>query len=272
MKEPKRVLFISQEIFPYLEEETTVRTINRRLPQNCQEAGVETRTFMPKFGEINERRNQLHEVIRLSGQNIIINQKDNPLLLKVASIQSARIQIYFIDNDDYFHRRKGVRNEAGEEYSDNDERCIFFTRGALGTIQKLCWTPNVVCTSGWMSALTAVYVKKAFSDTPFFANAKVIVMLNDQQFDKPFSADFARKTLIPGVHSADIASIDDKPVSYIDLMKLAIDYADGVILQTENIAPELLAYVEEKGLPVHTCTPDTTRSCVDFFKTFMPEA
>ena len=144
MKEPKRVLFISQEIYPYLDQKTPIRMMNRILPQACQEKGIETRTFMPKFGEINERRNQLHEVIRLSGNNIVINDTDHPVLLKVASIQSARIQIYFIDNDDYFHRRRGITDADGKEYDDNDERSIFFCRGSLDTVQKLRWTPNLV--------------------------------------------------------------------------------------------------------------------------------
>lgn len=269
MRDPKRVLFISQEIFPYLEEETPVRMLNRRLPQHCQEQGIETRTFMPKFGEINERRNQLHEVIRLSGQNIIINQTDHPLLLKVASIQSARIQIYFIDNDDFFHRRKGVMDDGGKEYDDNEERTIFFARGTLDTIQKLRWTPNVVYVSGWMSALAPLYIRKAFSDTPFFADAKIIVALDDQHFTQPFSTDFARKTLIPGVHMADIAHLENKEVSYEDLMKLAIDYADAVTCQTDEACPELIAYAQEKGLPIFKTSVEEAKSCVDFIKQVM---
>ena len=149
MKEPRKILFISQEIFPYLSEETPIRMINRQLPELCQQSGFETRTFMPKFGEINERRNQLHEVIRLSGMNLIIDDTDHPLLLKVASIQSARIQIYFIDNDDYFKRRKGLVDENGKDYADNDERCIFFARGVIETVKKLRWTPDIIHCSGF---------------------------------------------------------------------------------------------------------------------------
>lgn len=270
MKEPKRVLFVSQEIYPYLEKETPVRLLNRRLPQICQENGIETRTFMPKFGEINERRNQLHEVIRLSGLNLIINDADHPLLLKVASIQSARIQIYFIDNDDYFHRRKGLADEQGVEYDDNEERCIFFARGTLETIQKLRWTPNVVQCSGWMSALVPLYVRRAFSDTPFFSQSKVVLALNNEAFEKPFSADFARKLLIRGVGSAPIAGIEGKEVNYEQLMKLAIDYSDAIVLQTEGVNPNLIAYAESKGLPIMPCAPDKPEAYVDFFKELMP--
>ena len=152
MKEPNRILFVSQKIYPYLAEETAVNLLNRKLPEFFQANGYETRTFMPKFGDINERRNQLHEVIRLSGMNIIIEDTDHPVIIKVASIQAARIQIYFIDNDDYFHRRKGTADENGDEYKDNDERCIFYARGVLDTVHKLRWTPSVIHCSGWMSA------------------------------------------------------------------------------------------------------------------------
>ena len=169
MKEPNRILFISQEIYPYLAEENPIRLLCRQLPEYFQSHGYETRTFMPKFGDINERRNQLHEVIRLSGMNLIIEESDHPLLIKVASIQSARIQIYFIDNDDLFHRRKGVVDEHGVEYADNDDRVIFYARGVIETVKKLRWTPNVIVCSGWMSALAPLYLKKAFNDEPFFA-------------------------------------------------------------------------------------------------------
>ena len=162
MKEPKRILFISQEINPYLAEETPIRQLNRQLPEYFQGHGFETRTFMPKFGDINERRNQLHEVIRLSGMNLIIEDSDHPLLIKVASIQTARIQIYFIDNDDLFGRRKGLANAEGVEYADNDDRVIFYARGVIETVKKLRWTPDVILCSGWMSALAPLYLKKAF--------------------------------------------------------------------------------------------------------------
>ena len=167
MKEPNRILFVSQQIFPYLDEETPIRSLNRKLPEWFQSARFETRTFMPKFGDINERRNQLHEVIRLSGINIIIAETDHPLLIKVASIQSARIQIYFIDNDDFFNRRKGIVDANGVEYKDNDERCIFFARGVLETVKKLRWTPNIVHCSGWMSALTPLFIKKLYRNILF---------------------------------------------------------------------------------------------------------
>ena len=250
MKEPKRILFVSQEIYPYLDSETPMRLRNRQLPEYFQAKGFETRTFMPKFGEINERRNQLHEVIRLSGMNIIISDTDHPLLIKVASVQSARIQIYFIDNDDYFHRRKGLVSPEGEEYKDNDERCIFFARGVLETVKKLRWTPDVIYCSGWMSAMVPLYVKKLYFDTPFFENTKVVLALDDAEYKVPFSSKFAEKTLVDGMLQGDVRSISGLPVGYEDLMRLAIDNSDAVVLASENVNSRLLNYAENRGKQV----------------------
>ena len=159
MKEAK-VLFIAQEITPYLPE-SEIANICRNLPQGIQDRGHEIRTFMPKYGSINERRNQLHEVIRLSGMNLIIDDTDHPLIIKVASIQSARMQVYFIDNDDYFQRNAdGVVDE--DMRPDNDERSIFFVRGVMETVKKLRWTPDIIHCHCWITALTPLYIKKSY--------------------------------------------------------------------------------------------------------------
>jgi len=250
MNEPNRILFLAQEIYPYLAEETPIRLINRQLPEYFQANGYETRTFMPKFGEINERRNQLHEVIRLSGMNMIIEDADHPLLIKVTSIQQARIQIYFIDNDDYFGRRKGLVDENGIEHADNDERCIFFARGVIETVKKLRWTPNVVYCSGWMSALAPLYLKKAYADTPFFTKCKIVVSLDDKDYKRPFGSNFANKMLIDGITTNDVRSIADFPVGYEELMRLAIDHADAVVLTTPIVNQRLLNYAQTSGKPI----------------------
>ena len=250
MKEPTRILFISQEIYPYLSEETPIRLLNRQLPEYFQAHGYETRTFMPKFGDINERRNQLHEVIRLSGMNLIIDDSDHPLLIKVASIQSARIQIYFIDNDDLFHRRKGVADETGVEYADNDERVIFYARGSIETVKKLRWTPNIILCSGWMSALAPLYLKRAYNDEPFFANSKVVLMLDDKEYQKPFPTKFSEKLLIDGITNTDVRSIAGFPVGYEELMRLAVDYSDAIIYATPKVNQRVANYAETKGKPI----------------------
>ena len=231
-------------------DETPIRLLNRQLPEFFQSHGFETRTFMPKFGDINERRNQLHEVIRLSGMNLIIEESDHPLLIKVASIQSARIQIYFIDNDDLFHRRKGVADEKGVEYADNDDRVIFFARGAIETVKKLRWTPDVIVCSGWMSALAPLYLKRAYCDEPFFANAKIVLMLDDMEYKQPFGTKFSDKLRIDGIANTDVRSIAGFPVGYEELMRLAIDFSDAIVYASPKVNQRLMNYAETKGKPV----------------------
>jgi len=262
MKEPKRILFLSQEIYPYLAEETPIRMLNRRLPEMFQQKGFETRTFMPKFGDINERRNQLHEVIRLSGMNLIIDDTDHPLLIKVASIQSARIQVYFTDNDDLFHRRKGIADENGVEYPDNDKRCIFFARGVLETVKKQHWTPNIIHCSGWMTALAPLFLKRTYSDEPFFANAKVVLVIDDQEYQTPFSTKFAEKLCAhDGITANDVRSIAGFPVGYEELMRLAIDYSDAIVFASANVNQRVQNYAITKNKPIleYADLEDTTR-------------
>ena len=248
MTKANKVLFITQEIIPYVSE-SEMSLVGRNLPQAIQEKGREIRTFMPKWGNINERRNQLHEVIRLSGMNLIIDDTDHPLIIKVASIQSARMQVYFIDNDDYFQNRLQVVDENGVEYEDNDARAIFYARGVLETVKKLRWCPDVIHCHGWMTALAPLYIKKAYKDEPSFRDAKVVFSLYDNDFKEPFHPDFANKLLLKGISKKDVADLKE-PVDYTALCKLAVDYSDGVIQQSEHVNEEVIAYARQIGKPV----------------------
>ena len=248
MTKANKVLFITQEITPYVSE-SEMSLVGRNLPQAIQEKGREIRTFMPKWGNINERRNQLHEVIRLSGMNLIIDDTDHPLIIKVASIQSARMQVYFIDNDDYFQNRLQVVDENGVEYEDNDARAIFYARGVLETVKKLRWCPEVIHCHGWMTALAPLYIKKAYKDEPSFRDAKVVFSLYDNDFKEPFHPDFASKLLLKGISKKDVADLKE-PVDYTALCKLAVDYSDGVIQQSEHVNEEVIAYARQIGKPV----------------------
>lgn len=243
----KKILFITQEITPYLPE-TEISTICRNLPQGIQERGREIRTFMPKFGNINERRNQLHEVIRLSGMNLIIDDTDHPLIIKVASIQSARMQIYFIDNDDFFQRKATVTDEEGNEFSDNDDRSIFYVRGVLETVKKLRWIPDVIHCHGWISALTGLYIKKAYADDPCFKNAKIVYSVYQDEYKNPFDKSFAQKLKLSGITDKDLKSLKGD-VDFASLTKLAIDFSDGVIQGSETINSEVLKHIETKKIP-----------------------
>lgn len=240
----KKILFIAQEITPYLPE-SEIATICRTLPQGIQERGREIRTFMPKFGNINERRNQLHEVIRLSGMNLIIDDTDHPLIIKVASIQAARMQVYFIDNEDFFQRKATICDEKGNEYEDNDDRSIFYVRGVLETVKKLRWIPDVIHCHGWMSALTALYIKRMYADDPGLRNAKVVYSIYNDDFQQPFRKDFANKLKMDGAKDSDIKNLKTD-TSFVGLTKLAIDFADGVIQGSETIHPDITEYIGSK--------------------------
>ncbi len=247
---PKKILYISQEIYPYLDE-TPISNISRYLPQAIQEKGKEIRAFMPKYGNINERRNQLHEVIRLSGMNLIIDDTDHSLIIKVASIQAARMQVYFIDNEDYFQNRETLVDKNGEEYDDNDERSIFFIRGVMETIKKLRWVPDVVHCHGWFSALAPLYIKKGYADDPCFKDAKVVYSLYDEDMKKPFNLSTADKLRFDGIGDPEIKKVKERgTMDYQNLMKLAIDFSDGIILGSENINSHVVEYLEEQKTPM----------------------
>lgn len=240
-----RVLFVSQEITPYLDE-TPMGIISRQLPQGIQERGKEIRTFMPRYGCINERRNQLHEVIRLSGMNQIINDTDHPLIIKVASIQAARMQVYFIDNDEFFQRKFTLTDKKGAYFPDNDERMIFFCRGVIETVKKLGWAPDIVHCHGWFTSLMPIYLKKAFRDNPLFADTRVVYSVYDEEFPEPLQKNFSAKIPIDGIEKADVEAVAKTP-TFANLMKLAIDYSDAVIKGAPRINPEVEKYIKKSG-------------------------
>ncbi|EFI72169.1 glycogen synthase-like protein [Segatella baroniae B14] len=263
-KMAKKVLFINQEITPYVPE-TEMSILGRDLPQKTQEAGFEIRTFMPKWGTINERRGQLHEVIRLSGMNLIIDETDHPLIIKVASIPTSRLQIYFIDNDDYFQKRQMSANESGDDYADNGERAIFYARGVLETVKKLRWTPDIIVCQGWISAVVPFYIKKAFNEEPSFANAKVITSFHENQLKSDLGEDFTKLVDFKEAQSSLLEGYA-KPFDFMELGKLAIDYSDGIIEAGKDVNPELLAYAKEKNIPVMSNPGDDyAQSYADFF-------
>jgi starch synthase len=245
--EKTRILFVSQEIIPYLKD-SQMGYIGRHLPQGIQERSREIRTFMPRFGHINERRNQLHEVIRLSGMNLIIDDTDHPLIIKVASIQSARMQIYFIDNDDYFQRKFMFRDKNNKFFKDNEERAIFFSRGVIETVKKLGWAPDLVHCHGWMTSLVPLYIKRAFRDNPLFTDTRLIISIYDDDFEEALNKDFGNKIKLDGITNKDLKHF--KKPTYVNMMKAAIDFSEGVIIGTETINQELLDYINESGKPM----------------------
>lgn len=246
MAKPK-VLFVCEEIYPYLKK-TPVSEVGRHLPQYIQENGKEIRVFLPRFGNINERRNQLHEVIRLSGMNLIINDLDHPLIIKVASIQLARMQVYFIDNEDYFQRKFVFRDANGKFFEDNDERAIFYARGVLETVKKLNWAPDVVHIHGWFGSLVPMYLQKIFHTNPLFSDAKIVISLYNDGFEEKLQKKFSEHLELEGLKKEDLKHYKDN--NFVGMMKSAIDFGHAVIIAQENVNPELIEYAKASGKPI----------------------
>lgn len=243
----KKILFINQEIVPYVPD-SELSLMGKALPQVMQESGHEIRTFMPKWGNINERRGQLHEVIRLSGMNLIIDDTDHPLIIKVASIAQTRIQVYFIDNEDYFSRRLMTVDENGNDYADNGERAIFFARGVLETVKKLRWVPDIIHVQGWMSAVVPLYIKTAYHEEPSFADTKVVTSLFPNSLKAPLDSNFKRCVEFREAN-ADLLTKYDDNFTFEELCKMAIDHSDGVIAAHKDVDKSLLKYAKDNNIP-----------------------
>lgn len=236
-----KLLFITHEMSPFLEL-SKISEITRQLPQAMQDKGLEIRILMPRFGNINERRNRLHEVIRLSGMNIIINDNDNPLIIKVASIPAARMQVYFLDNEEYFQRKYVFTDKENKFYADNDERTIFFCKGALETVKKLGWSPDVVHCHGWMSALVPVYLKTTYKDDPTFKNSKVVYSVYDNDPAVKLNSEFARKAIMNDMTAEHTEAFKAADCNALDIG--AITYSDAVVYASETVNDEVLKFVK----------------------------
>lgn len=242
----RKVLFISQEMEPYMSNDNEISKISRYLPQGVLEQGYEIRTFMPRFGCINERRHQLHEVIRLSGMNIIVNDSDQPLIIKVASIQAARMQVYFIDNEEYFRRKATLIDADGNQFPDNDERAIFYIRGVFETVKKLGWAPDIIHCHGWMTSLAAVYLKNVYKDDPIFNNAKIVQSLyGSDEFPGVLNPEFSKKVLVDGMTKNDYNV--SKP-TYAGVLNEGLRYADAVVKGSEKINKDVEKYIKTNNI------------------------
>lgn len=265
----KKILFITSEMTPFVPE-THTAVMGRNLPQAIQENGHEIRIFTPKWGIINERRNQLHEVIRLSGMNLIIDETDHPLIIKVASIAAARMQIYFIDNDDYFTKRQLITDENGVEYKDNGERMIFYVRGVLETLKKLRWVPDVVHCHGWATAFAPLFIKKAYMDEPSFCDTKVVFSASSSLFEGQLDPHTRDCVAHRKVKSSEIDDICSEKFGFTELMKLAVKYSDGLILDDEGVDPAVVDYAKEREIPVLECQGDDyAQAYSDFYDSVM---
>lgn len=265
--ETKRALFISQHIAPYLPA-GPLADYGRDTAQGILEAGIEVRTFMPKYGMINERRNQLHEVIRLSGLNIIIDDADHPLVIKVATLQPSRMQVYFIDNEDYFGYGKPGTLETESSPAENDERAIFFARGVIETVKKLRWIPDIVQCTGWITALAPMYMRVKYSEDPTVHNSRIVYALQNDNFNGPLDTRLAEKLLQEGFTAENLKGLADNNTPDINaLHRLAIDWADAIVESGPDMDAELVEYAKSTGKPFLPYPGNDIRAYLDFYNT-----
>lgn len=248
-----RILFINQGVTPFApESETTIS--NRQLAQFTQEFGREIRVFMPRFDDVNERKHQLHEVIRLSGMNLIVNNCDHQLIIKVGSVPSARLQVYFIDNQEYFTNFGETFDEQGILRPANDERILFFGRGALEAVRKLAWQPHLIHFSGWFSGMVPFYLRRINKENSFFSGTRTVLSLTDDAFQGNFSAELEKKMRADGATAKDLRLYQD--LDYMTLMKAAITYANGIVVSSPNVNPELVEFAKANKRHVLDYNPD----------------
>lgn len=243
----KRVLYVSSEVIPYLPE-TEISSMSFEAPRLVNSNNGQIRIFMPRYGNINERRHQLHEVIRLSGMNLVINDLDMPLIIKVASIPKERMQVYFIDNEDYFKRKATYADEEGNFYSDNDERAIFFAKGVIETVKKLNWSPDIIHVHGWLASFLPLYLRNYYGNEPLFENSRIITSVYNQSFDGTLNIGTIDKIRFDAIDDDAIEEL--KTPNYVNLMKIAVKNSDAVIIGSPEIPEELEDYINKLDIPV----------------------
>ncbi len=243
----KRILFVSSEVVPYLPE-TELSSTSFNAAKNAHSKGVQTRIFMPRFGVINERRHQLHEVIRLSGMNLVVNDVDMPLIIKVASIPKERMQVYFIDNEEYFKRKAVFTDEDDQLFPDNDERAIFFAKGVVETVKKLNWAPDIIHVHGWMASMLPIYLKEYYKEEPLFTDSKIVTSLYNGGFEGNLCEDFASKVFFDIKDKKKVAQLETP--NYVNILKCAIENSDAVVYGSETIPAELSQFLETQKVPV----------------------
>jgi starch synthase len=234
-----RILYAATEINPFLQT-TKVAEFLRMLPQGMQERGMEIRIFVPRFGLINERKNRLHEVVRLSGINIAVGEEEKPLIIKVASIPNAKLQVYFIDNEDYFHRKSVLVDKDNKFHADNDERAIFFCKGVLETVKKLGWSPDIVHCNDWMTGLIPMYLKTTYKKDPIFKDAKSMFTVYNNSFNHKFEDDLLEKVKMLDIEDSMLTNL--KSADFEGFIKVGMEYADIVVKpQEENFTENINA-------------------------------
>lgn len=264
MADKKRILVVTQEFHPFTEE-SFIANIVHQYAQYMQENNMEVRILMPRFGTINERRHRLHEVVRLSGMNITVDDEDYPLLIKVASLPGTRMQIYFLDNDEFFKRKKMFTDNDGNPFADNMERMVFFCKGVIETVKKFGWAPDIVHCHGWMTSLLPAYLKNHYKNEPIFQNARHIYSIYNNEAEIAASMiDFTEKALSNQLTEETIELF--QKAEGLDLSYGATYFADAVILGQDNAA---CAHDTMPILPLTENEENDWSHYVEFFNTLM---
>ncbi|CAL2088955.1 glycogen/starch synthase [Tenacibaculum sp. 190524A02b] len=261
----KRILYVSSEVIPYLPE-TELSSTAFNVAKQAHSKGVQTRIFMPRYGVINERRHQLHEVIRLSGMNLIINDMDMPLIIKVASIPKERMQVYFIDNDEYFKRKAVYSDEDDKLFNDNDERMIFFAKGVVETVKKLNWAPDIIHVHGWMASLLPLYLREFYKEEPLFNESKIVTSLYNNGFEGELNNELSNKVRFDKINEAQ-ASIFETP-NHINILKSAIENSDAIVKGSEELPEEIENFIEGNDVKVLEFQSEETltEAYLEFYK------
>lgn len=259
----EKILFITQEINPYVPD-SNLTTLGRDIPITALDLNREVRTFMPKWGNINERRNQLHPVQRISGMNLIINDTDYQLIIKVASIVGTRMQVYFIDDDDFFAKRLEECDHDGNEYTDNFQRCVFYARSVLETVKKLRWTPDIVHCQGWISSMVPMYLKTAYADEPCFRDCRVVYTVSPNKLTLPSGEDAGQVIAFRNAGPDCISEFGDN-LTPNDWMKVAIKYSDGVVFERNLPQSAIMKYAKDAGKPIMAGKGVTPNDYIEFF-------
>lgn len=244
-----KILYVSSEINPFLKT-SAVSDYVRKLPQAMHDLGMEIRILVPRFGLINERKNRLHEVVRLSGINIAVGDEEKPLIIKVASVPNAKLQVYFIDNEDYFQRKSVFTDKDNRFYPDNDERAIFFCKGVIETVKKLGWAPDIVHCNDWMTSLIPLYLKTTYKNDPMFKDAKTVFTIYDSYFEHKFDSSLPSKVKMFDIDDLALESL--QPFDYTGFIKIAAKYADTVVKAHKNVDQRLQHITDAQGKPVDT--------------------
>jgi len=264
----KRILIVSQEVFPYIQDDTIAEKVLELAKIVKKNKNVEVRLFMPKYGCVNERRHQLHEVIRLSGVNIVVNDIDQPLIVKVASIPQARLQVYFIDNDEYFQRKNTLLDKQKSLINDNDERMMFFCRGVLETLQMLGWSPDIIHCHGWFTSLLPLYLKNIYFNHPVFENTKIISSLYKNSFKGTLDTELIEKIKFDGIEGQ-LVDLIKKPNSE-NLYKLASQFSDGIILENDYTNTSIINYATQHNTEI--LKPEKHEEYYNSYEKFFSEA